>query len=293
VDVPVEINALNYTFVVVYMVSVTLETTHGEIMSALRNTRRMGLALLVNFVLVPIVSFILVRVLDLRPEIRIGIMMLAFSPGGLFALQFARISKGNRVFAVALLIVLSILAILITPLLLHWFFPEVAVKGGPLERLVILLLLIVAVPLLIGRALQRIMPEIAPKLGRLLGAISIVIFIVAALASGKYKMPAIKAIGGSGIAAIVLLTIVAWVIGWLLGGPEIKNRKVLAISTAMRNFGVCLPLAVYYFGGTEVIAPILAFSGISIPMNMIFALVTSRALRDEEENTATVRAPMR
>src|SRR5215467_7552976 len=115
------------------MVSVTLETTHGEIMSALRNTRRMGLALLVNFVLVPIVSFILVRVLDLRPEIRIGIMMLAFSPGGLFALQFARISKGNRVFAVALLIVLSILAILITPLLLHWFFPEVAVKGGPLE----------------------------------------------------------------------------------------------------------------------------------------------------------------
>ena len=289
---PVDINALNYAFVVIYMVSVTLETTHGEIVTALRNPRRMGRALLANFVLVPTVGFILVRALDLRPEIRIGIMMLAVSPGGLFALQFARISKGNRVFAVALLIVLSVLAILITPLLLHWFFPGSVSESGSLERFVVLLLLVVGVPLLIGRALQRLMPAIAPTLGRLLGAVSIVIFIIAALASGKYKMPAIKALGGRGIGAIVLLTIVSWFIGWVLGGPEIKNRKVLAISTAMRNFGVCLPLAVYYFSGTEVIASILAFSGISIPMNMIFALVASRALRDEEDNMASVHAPM-
>ena len=68
--------------------------------------------------------------------------------------------------------------------------------------------------------------------------------------------------------------------GWFLGGPEIRYRKVLAISTAMRNFGICVPLAVYYFPGTEVLAPILAFSGISIPMNMVFALVTARTLRD-------------
>jgi predicted Na+-dependent transporter len=40
--------------------------------------------------------------------------MLAISPGGLLALQFARLSKGDRVFAVALVIVLTILAILIT-----------------------------------------------------------------------------------------------------------------------------------------------------------------------------------
>jgi hypothetical protein len=65
-----------------------------------------------------------------------------------------------------------------------------------------------------------------------------------------------------------------------MGGPEIRYRKVLAISTAMRNFGICVPLAVHYFPGTEVMAPILAFSGISIPMNMVFALVTGRMLRD-------------
>jgi BASS family bile acid:Na+ symporter len=98
--------------------------------------------------------------------------------------------------------------------------------------------------------------------------------------SGRFKTPAIKALSTDGIVAIIALTLVCWVVGWMLGGPEIRNRKVLAISTAMRNFGICVPLAVYYFPGTEVLAPILAFSGISIPMNMVFALVTARTLHD-------------
>ena len=66
---------------------------------------------------------------------------------------------------------------------------------------------------------------------------------------------------------------------------------MLAISTAMRNFGICVPLAVYYFPGTEVLAPILAFSGISIPMNMVFALVTARTLRDPADNAKREAKP--
>jgi len=62
---------------------------------------------------------------------------------------------------------------------------------------------------------------------------------------------AIKLMGTNGIEAIVLLILGAWAAGWLLGGPEIRNRKVLAISTSMRNVGVCLPIASSYFAGTE------------------------------------------
>jgi BASS family bile acid:Na+ symporter len=70
-------------------------------------------------------------------------------------------------------------------------------------------------------------------------------------------------------------------VGWLLGGLEIGNRKVLAISSSMHNVGVCLPIASNYFAGT-VFIPMLAFSGID-SMNMVFPLVTGRALRDPEK----------
>ena len=278
-ETPLYIKLLMYLFVVVYMISVTLETTRGEIMSELKDRRRMGLALLANLVIIPILGLILVRLLDLRYDIRIGVMMLAISPGGLFALQFARISKANRVFAVALLIILSILAILITPLLADWFFPRPDAEGRPFVWLVVLFFLLVAIPLLAGRGVEMLIPEFAPKLGRLLGLLSIVIFIFAALLSARFKTPAIKALGADGMVAIVILTVVCWVVGWLLGGPEIRNRKVLAISTAMRNFGICVPVAVHYAASTEVLAPILAFSAISIPMNMVFAFAVAR-MRD-------------
>jgi BASS family bile acid:Na+ symporter len=120
--------------------------------------------------------------------------------------------------------------------------------------------------------------------------LSIVIFIIAALTAGKYKMPTLKSIGLGGIVAIIALIFCAWVVGWLLGGPEISNRKVLAIGTSMRNVGVCYAIAAHYFPGTDVIAPILAFSGISIPMNMLFALITGRMLRDTEASTRPVEA---
>ena len=107
--------------------------------------------------------------------------------------------------------------------------------------------------------------------------------------AGKYKSPAIKLMGYDGVAAIVILILCAWVVGWLMGGPEIRNRKVLAISSSMRNAGVCLPIASNYFAGTEVTVPILAFSGIMIPMNMVFSVVAGRMLRGKEEIARAIK----
>ena len=284
-DAPLYVNVLMYVFVVVYMISVMMETTRGELVTMLQDRRKMARGLLANLIIVPIVGFILVRLLNLAPDTRIGIMMLAISPGGLLALQFARISKGDRVFAVALVIVLTILAILIMPLLADWLFPRT--EGRPFIQIVLLFLLLVVAPLLVGRALQKRFPEVAPKLGRWLGLLSILIFIAAALLSGRFKTPAIKALDANGIAAIVVLTVLCWAVGWMLGGPEIRYRKVLAISTAMRNFGICVPVALHYFPSTEVIAPIMAFSGISIPMNMVFALITGKMLRNPPDSTGS------
>ena len=151
-----------------------------------------------------------------------------------------------------------------------------------------MLLLLIVVPLIVGRILQKLIPAHAPKLGLWLGRLSIVIFIIAAIMAGRYKSPAIKLMGNDGIAAIVILILGAWVVGWLLGGPEIRNRKVLAISSSMRNVGVCLPIASNYFAGTDVTVPMLAFSGIMIPMNMVFALVTGRA-RDPAEGVGSIK----
>ncbi len=289
-DIPAYVNMLSYLFIVLYMLSVPLETTRGEIIRTFGNLNLMGRALLANFVVIPILGVIGVKFLHLPPEIKTGFLLLAIAPGGLLALQFARVSNGNRVFAVALLFVFCLLAILITPAVVLLFFHREGAGKLPFAWLILMLCLLIVVPALVGRALQRLIPQHAPKVGLWLGRLSIVIFIIAAVIAGRYKTPAIKLMGTNGIAAIVLLIVCSWAVGWLMGGPEIRNRKVLAISTSMRNVGVCLPIASNYFAGTEVAVPMLAFSGIMIPMNMVFALVIGRMSRDKEEIAIATKA---
>jgi BASS family bile acid:Na+ symporter len=278
-EIPAYINMLSYLFVVVYMLSVPLETTSGEITRTLGDWNLMGRALLANFIVIPILGIVIVGFFDLAPDIKTGFLLLAMAPGGLLALQFARVSNGNRVFAVALLFVFCLLAILVTPALVVLLSYRERAGELPFAWLILMLLLLIVVPAIVGRVLQRLIPQHAPALGLWLGRLSIVIFIVAAVMAGRYRTPAVKLMGTNGIAAIVLLILGAWIVGWFLGGPEVKNRKVLAISTSMRNVGVCMPIATNYFAGTEVFIPMLAFSGIMIPMNMVFALVTGRALK--------------
>src|SRR4030095_5860971 len=162
-NLPAYIRILNYLFVVVYMISVPLETTGREILHTLANLKLMGRALLANFVIIPILGFIIARYLDLPSEIRIGFLLLAMAPGGLLPLQFARVSKGNRIFAVALLFVFCLLAILVMPTLVLWFFPKYEAGSSPLVQLILMLLLVVVVPAVAGRMLQRLIPQHAPK----------------------------------------------------------------------------------------------------------------------------------
>jgi bile acid:Na+ symporter, BASS family len=288
-EIPAYINILSYLFVVVYMLSVPLETTGGEIIKTLGDWNLMGRALLANFIIIPILGIVIAGFFDLPPDIKTGFLLLAMAPGGLLALQFARISNGNRVFAVALLFIFCLLAILVTPALVILLSYREGAGKLPFAWLILMLFVLIVVPALVGRALQRLIPQRAPALGLWLGRLSIVIFIIAAVTAGKYKTPAVKLMGTNGIVAVVLLILAAWIVGWFFGGPEMRNRKVLAISSSMRNVGVCMPIATNYFAGTEVFIPMLAFSGIMIPMNMVFALVMGRALREREQITAPVK----
>jgi BASS family bile acid:Na+ symporter len=288
-SLPAYINRLTYVFVVVYMLSVPLETTRGEIVRTLGQFNLMGRALLGNFVIIPILGFAIVRMFDLPPDIKIGFLLLCMAPGGLLALQFARVSNGNRVFAVALLFIFCLLAILIVPGLVYLCFPMEVAGKSPFGWFVTMMFFLVVLPSAVGRVLQMLIPRHAPALGLWLGRLSIVTFAIAAVAAGSYKSASIRLMGTYGIHAIVVLIVASWVVGWLLGGPEIGNRKVLAISSSMRNIGVCLPIASNYFAGTDVATPMLAFSGLMIPMNLVFALAAAWASRNPTESTNPVK----
>lgn len=254
-----------------------------EIISTLKDSGLTLKALLANLVLVPIVGWILLHFIPLPPAMHTGLLLLSIAPGGLFALNFARVSKANVHLAVALLILLSLVGIIVTPALAHFVFGGKAGTGYVLHMILLLFLLLVA-PIVAGKLIANyISPAVAQKLARWIGTLSIVLFVVLTLLTSKAKSQDVKLIGTGGILFIVLLVIISWVLGWLLGGTEMRNKVVMAISMSLRNVGICLPIAIHEFAGSNVVIPILAFSGVSIPMNFLFALAAKFLLRKKTD----------
>ena len=86
------------------------------------------------------------------------------------------------------------------------------------------------------------------------------------------KKQAVLAIGGSGMAAMLILILTSMVFGWVLGGPDRNNRRVLATGTSMRNAAICLLIAQKSFPDTGVDVVVVAFSALMVPPNMLFTL---------------------
>jgi BASS family bile acid:Na+ symporter len=89
------------------------------------------------------------------------------------------------------------------------------------------------------------------------------------------------------LSTILILTVAAWVIGWVLGGPDTGIRKVMVLGTSLRNVGLSVLIAAQSFPGTAVGATVTAYFLIQCIANMLLAKYLSRAIVPAEAEAST------
>ena len=98
-------------FVVSSMLAMGLGLRVSEIVAPLRNWRRVTLALVANFVVMPFAALALARMLRLEQSMGIGLLLLGMAAGAPFLPKLAQISKGNLAFAVGLMVLLMVITV--------------------------------------------------------------------------------------------------------------------------------------------------------------------------------------
>ncbi|MEL6501516.1 MAG: Na+-dependent transporter [Cyanobacteria bacterium J06623_1] len=269
------IQILIFLFLFTFLLSVALEKPKQEILTLMKSSL-MGRSLFANFILLPMLGLIFIWLFRLPPEISVGFLMVALAPGGMLGLHFARLAKGNLAYAVGLIFLLSLLSIVITPTLIYLIFPSIATADGIIVSLLGRLLFFIIPPLLAGLVIQHWLAMIATKLQKLSSFLSIVLYITLTVLTSSLKVLDTQALGWNGLAAIAVFIGMAWFVGWQLGGPELANRKVLAISTSMRNVPICLLIATSSGVSQNTESMMLGFSALLTPMNLIFAIAMNR-----------------
>ena len=249
-------------FVVTTMLAMGLSLTLSQILAPLRNVRLVVLALVANFVLVPLLALALTRIIPLSEPLKIGLILLGVAGGAPFLPKLAQMAHGDVAFGVGLMVLLTVVTIISLPLDLPLLLPGVTVN--PLS-IVISLVLSMLLPLGIALLVRARYPEQAEQLLPVIGQASnaaLVLLLVTSLLVNFQQL--IGLIGTGGILAALALIAGGFVIGYLLGGPRGDTRSVLGLGTGQRNIAAALLVSTQSFSDAQVLAMVLAGSTLGL-----------------------------
>src|SRR5436190_1883328 len=225
-------------FVVSSMLAVGLSLTFQQIVAPLRNGKLVFLALLANFVLMPLGALAIATLLRLDQPLGIALLLLGAAAGAPFLPKLAGIAKGNLAFAVGLMVLLMVLTVAYMPLVLPLLLEGVSVDPLKIARSLVLLMLIpLAAGLLVKAGYDGIAGRGAPLLNKL-STFSLALMITLMLITNLRNI--LDLFGSRGVLASVIFLLAGLGIGWLLGGTGAGVKSVLALGTAQRNIAAAL-----------------------------------------------------
>src|SRR6201982_3941585 len=148
-------------FVVSSMLAVGLSLTIRQIVTPLRNGKLVFLALLANFVLMPVAALAIARLLRLDQPLGTALLLLGAAAGAPFLPKLASIAKSNLAFAVGLMVLLMVLTVAYMPLVLPLLLENVTVDPMKIARSLLLLMLL---PLGVGLLVKARLGLLADKM---------------------------------------------------------------------------------------------------------------------------------
>jgi bile acid:Na+ symporter, BASS family len=249
-------------FVLSSMLAMGLGLTVSQIITPLRHARLVVLSLLANFVVMPLAALALAALLRLDQPLGVGLLLLGTAAGAPFLPKLAQIAEANLAFAVGLMVLLMVVTVGYLPLVLPVLLPGVAVNPAKIARsLFLLMLLPLAGALAVKARFAVAAARTKPVLDRV-SNLSLILLVVLITAANINNVLAV--FGTRGILAGLLFIAVGFGMGWLLGGPGMDTRRVLALGTAQRNIAAALVVGSQSFRDPKVVVMVVVVAIVSL-----------------------------
>ncbi len=272
---------------IVMLVSLTfgagLQVDREHLKAMFKHVGLLARALLANVIIVPLIGVIVATALRLNPYVATGVLLMAISPGVPFVLSGIRKKGGSLSLAIALAFLLPLISVLTVPITAKLVLPVQAIAELPLGNFIRTLVLFQLLPLLAGIAVTALLGRQLLQLKRALNLIFAVAVVALLIALAPRIGHAVAVVFGSlGIIAIICIVALSAATGWLLGGPETEERRVLTLATTLRNIGLVSSIATTSFREPEIVAAALTYLIVQIiaaaSMGAFFTRTARRAI---------------
>ena len=254
------------------MFGVSLELKPADFKEALRTPRALVIGLLGHHLVFPAFTYLLVLLIQPRPSIALGMILVSSCPAGNISNFLTHFAKGNTALSVSISTLSTLAAIVMTPFnIAFWgglyepaqpILRQVAVN--PLEMLLYVFLLL-GLPLAAGLFVSQRWPRLTQRMRKPMKIFSLAFFLIFVLAALAANWPYFLRYVGMVVAVVFVHNASALLTGYglafITGLPE-RDRRAVSIECGIQNSGLGLILIFNFFDGLGGMAVVAAWWGI-------------------------------
>ncbi len=203
---------------------------------------------LAQFTVMPLLAWGLTRIFGLDEALSVGVVLVGCCPGGTASNVITYLAKGDLALSVGMTATSTLLAPLITPLLV-WMLAGKEVDVDVMGML-LSILWVVILPIVLGLTVKRLWPSQTERATVWLPALSslaICAIVLIVIAANAHKLLA----GGMIIVLVVMLhNLCGLSLGYViarLSGMSVAKRRAVSIEVGMQNSGLASSLATIHF----------------------------------------------
>ena len=262
------------TFVVSTMLNVGLTQTLAAILGHLTRWRFVARMLLANFVLVPLLMIVILRLTSFDPALDAGLLIFALCAGAPFLIKLTQRAGHDVALGAAVMMLLMAVTVVYVPILLPAILEGISVDAWAIARsLLVQLILPVAVGMLTVRFLPDLAKAVQPWIAKL-GNYALYVVIGATLIG--YFPDMLDIVGTGAILVALAFVAAAFGIGYLMGAGKDHLEDVGGLGTAQRNTAAGLIIASQNFANPDVLVMLTLANTLGIVLLLAIARAISR-----------------
>jgi BASS family bile acid:Na+ symporter len=218
----------------IIMFGLGLSLTMDDFRRVARYPLAVGFGLFLQVVLLPFAAVLIAIALKLRPELALGLMLVAAAPGGATANIYSHLAKGDVALNITLTAVNSVIALITLPIVINLsleYFYGTGQYVPPPHRKIVEVAAIILIPVLIGMFVRARSEAFAKRMEKPVKIFSIAVLTILIFAAIYIEranlLSSIVAVG----LACLLFNVVSMLTGYLAPlALKLPERQAIAIT---------------------------------------------------------------
>ena len=266
------------------MLGLGLGLTTKDFLRVINHPKDFIIGFVCQLIILPIVAFILIKVLGTPIELAVGVMIIAAAPGGITSNVLTKFAKGDVALSISLTAIISIISIITVPLIVfssaNILGTSLITENISLTGTALKMAGVVAVPVIIGMIIRKFAENfISSKISiinKITGFLFLIVFIAIWI---EEKENILTYIAQAGL-VVFILNIVMMFIAYQIAksfASGIKQRKCIALECGLQNGTLAVFVATQISNDIVYMIPTAAYALIMYITGFVFMYIVKNS----------------